>query len=375
MPPSDGSRWLQENALEILDAAVDAIIIIDVQGFIHSVNEATTRLFGYDSSALLGQPVGMLMPEPHRSSHQNFIRHYISTGEAKIIGIGRELTAQKIDGTVFPISLAINEIHGGDAHFFAGVVRDLTEQKAAMARIAEQRERLAQVGRLSTMGEMTASIAHEINQPLTAIAMYAQSCQRLLDQPQLKRDKLSAALTKLNQQALRAGAVIERIQRFVRNEDGQREFTDLGTLLRELSQLAAPDAKLHSIELVFSWPEPVHCHCDPVQIQQVIINLIRNAIDAMYDDGLKNGALVYIDLIREQEEAVVRVRDSGPGIPTEHTESVFEAFHSTKSQGMGMGLSICRSIAEAHRGTLEFSNNPGPGCTFELRLPLEETDE
>lgn len=375
MPPSDGSRWLQDNALKILDAAVDAIIIIDVGGLIHSVNEATTRLFGYESEALLGKPVGMLMPEPHRSSHQNFIRHYMDTGEAKIIGIGRELTAQKADGALFPISLAINEIQGADAHFFAGVVRDLTDQKEATARIAEQRERLAQVGRLSTMGEMTASIAHEINQPLTAIAMYAQACQRLLDQPELKRDKLSAALTKLNQQALRAGAVIERIQRFVRHEDSQRELTDLGTLLQELSALTAPDAKLHSIELVFERPETVQCHCDPVQIQQVVINLIRNAIDAMYDEGLGNGSLVRISLAKEIDEAVIRVKDTGPGIQPEHMESVFEAFHSTKSQGMGMGLSICRSIAEAHRGSLEFTNNPGPGCTFELRLPLEEANE
>ncbi|MEM1231717.1 MAG: ATP-binding protein [Pseudomonadota bacterium] len=375
MPPDDGSAWLQDNALKILDAAVDAIIIIDALGMIHSVNAATSRMFGHEAQALLNQPVGALMPEPHRSAHQSFIEHYLRTGNAKIIGIGRELTAQKADGSRFPISLAISEINTGSERYFAGVIRDLTEQKDAMAHIAEQRERLAQVGRLSTMGEMTASIAHEINQPLTAIAMYSQACQRLLDRERLDRDKLAEALGKLSKQALRAGAVIERIQRFVRNEDGQREWTDLSRLLRELILLTEPDAKLHSIALAFDVDRTIMCHCDPVQIQQVVINLIRNAIDAMYTQGSTGPARVRVELHEADQQALIRVIDSGPGIADDDADAVFEAFHSTKADGMGMGLSICRSIAEAHRGALSFTNNPDAGCTFELRLPLDETDD
>ncbi len=375
MPPNDGSSWLRDNALKILDAAVDAIIIIDAHGIIHSVNAATSRMFGHEPETLLKEPVGALMPEPHRSQHQAFIEHYLRTGDAKIIGIGRELTAQKVDGTVFPISLAISEISAGNERYFAGVIRDLTEQKDAMAHIAEQRERLAQVGRLSTMGEMTASIAHEINQPLTAIAMYSQACQRLLQQEALDRDKLAEALGKLSTQALRAGAVIERIQRFVRNEDGQREWTDLSRLLRELILLTEPDAKLHSIALQFDVDQSLMCHCDPVQIQQVVINLIRNAIDAMHGQPSPGPAEVRVELCAAGDQALIRVVDSGPGIADDVADSVFEAFHSTKADGMGMGLSICRSIADAHRGSLSFFNNREVGCTFELRLPLDETDD
>lgn len=375
MTPNDGSRWLRDNALQILDAAVDAIIVIDAKGLIHSANAATLEMFGHGSQALIGHPVGRLMPEPYRSGHQQFIEHYLTTGEAKIIGIGRELLAERSDGSTFPISLAINEIGNAEDRYFAGVIRDLTEQKAAQQSIAEQRERLAQVGRLSTMGEMTASIAHEINQPLTAIAMYAQACERLLAKDQLDREKFAEALSKLSRQALRAGAVIERIQRFVRNEDGQRERVDIAGLLRELTALAAPDARLHGIALKLELEEGINCYCDPVQVQQVLINLIRNGIDAMYEQGLGSGSEIIVSSRRDGDYLCLRVQDSGPGIRPSEAERVFNAFHSTKSQGMGMGLSICRTIAESHQGSLDFFNNAGAGCTFELKLPLGGPDE
>lgn len=375
MSPNDGSSWLRDNALQILDAAVDAIIVIDDAGLIHSINSATLDMFGHEANALIGQPVGKLMPEPYRSGHQRFIQHYLATGDARIIGIGRELVAERADGSTFPISLAISEVGTDGARYFAGVIRDLTEQKAVQQALAEQRERLAQVGRLSTMGEMTASIAHEINQPLTAIAMYAQACQRLLAHEQLDRKKVAEALTKLNQQALRAGAVIERIQRFVRNEDGQRETVDIAQLVQDLMLLVTPDARLHGVQIILELQAGVICLCDPIQIQQVLINLIRNAIDAMYEASLAHGDRIFLSSHQSEGRVFLSVKDSGPGVPESEADRIFDAFHSTKSSGMGMGLSICRSIAKAHDGALRFFNHEGAGCTFELQLPLGVPDE
>lgn len=375
MNAPDDHQWLKDNALDLLDAAVDAIITIDAQGRMQSVNSATAEMFGYARSDMVGQPIELLIPEPHRTQHQQYIDRYLQTGEARIIGIGRELLAQRADGSVFPMSLAINEILRGSEHYFAGIIRDLTEQKAAQRAVSEQRDRLAHVGRLNTMGEMTASIAHEINQPLTAISMYAQASLRLLEQPDLDLEKMRNALDKLNTQALRAGAVIERIQRFVSNEEGQRELVDLTRLVKELEQLIASDARLHSIVLEFKFADDLpQVSCDPIQIQQVAINLIRNSIDAIEGCNAQHGNHITVSIQRSERHAVLQVHDCGGGISAAEQDKIFSSFHTTKSAGMGMGLSICRSIAEAHGGNLTFSNNDQNGCTFELRLPLENAN-
>ncbi len=365
-------QWLNDYAPQILDAVVDAILTIDARGHIQSVNEATMRQFGYTESELVGSPLSMLMPEPYRAAHQQFVDNYIASGEAKIIGIGRELEARAKDGRIFPIYLAVSEIQTENGTYFAGIIRDLSAEKAAEAAMLEQRERLSQVARLSTMGEMTASIAHEINQPLTAISMYAQACVKLLQMDNLDRQKLVDALTKLNRQALRAGAVIERIQRFVRQEDGERQLVDINALVKDLSHLAAGDARLHGIELRFDLAQGLpNVYCDPIQVQQVALNLIRNAIDAMHEIGCSNGHVLEIGTRLLDGAVEVTVVDCGTGVAEEHMDLVFSAFHTTKQDGMGMGLSICRSIIEDHGGELNFRNNDACGCTFYFRLPVD----
>jgi two-component system sensor kinase FixL len=370
-------QWLRDNALTVLDSAVDAIITIDAKGIIQSVNRATLTMFGFGEQELVGQPLSMLMPEPYRSQHDGFIEHYLKTGTASIIGIGRELIAQAKDGRVFPIYLAISDIDEGGQRYFAGIVRDISDQKAAQAALLEQQERLAHVGRLSTMGEMTASIAHEINQPLTAIAMYAQASLKLLERDSFDKEKLIAALDKLNQQALRAGAVIERIQRFVRNESGQKELANLNTLIRDVEHLAAADARLHGIELEFDLdPDLPDVFCDPIQIQQVALNLLRNAVDAMDEVGCHHGNTIKVGSGSIANDLVeVTVVDAGSGVAEDQQSLVFGAFHTTKANGMGMGLSICRSIIEAHGGKLNFTNNDTHGCTFYFQLPIGSSDE
>jgi two-component system sensor kinase FixL len=272
-----------------------------------------------------------------------------------------------------PIYLAVSEITQHGRRRFTGIIHDLSEQQAAREALAEQRERLAHVGRLSTMGEMTASIAHEINQPLTAISMYAQSSIKLIDRGNPDPEKLRAALEKLNVQSLRAGAIIERIQRFARPHQSQREMIRLSMLLTDLLKLAESDARLHELELKFDLAEDLpDVLCDPVQIQQVALNLIRNAIDAMSEIHCANGRDIVIQTRAVSPQLVeVSVSDQGPGVAEDAEKLLFTPFHTTKKDGMGMGLSICRTIIAEHGGVLNFRNNPDCGASFYFTLPVE----
>ncbi|NKC00055.1 MAG: PAS domain S-box protein [Pseudomonadales bacterium] len=369
-------KWLAENADAVLDAVVDAIITIDTQGSIQSVNSATLQIFGYTESELIGAPLICLMPEPHHSGHQRYIDDFIRTHNPKIIGVGRELLAVKKSGQTFPIYLAVSEIRSDEGLFFVGIIRDLSAEKAAADALLEQKEKVAQVGRLTTMGEMTASIAHEINQPLTAISMYAQAVIRLMGRDDVDADKILDALGKLNEQSLRAGAVIERIQRFVQHADGDREFVDINGLLSEIKSLAAGDARLHGIELELNLDRSLpNIFCDPIQVQQVTLNLVRNAIDAMFEIECAHGCSVRVISEAQDGAASISVQDCGPGVKDEVANELFTPFHSTKRNGMGMGLSICRSIVEDHGGVLRFENNRNFGATFSFTLPAGETPD
>ncbi|MEQ9450639.1 MAG: PAS domain S-box protein [Pseudomonadales bacterium] len=366
--------WLAENAAAVLDAVVDAIVTINARGIILSLNTATQQLFGYAAHELVGQPVEMLMPEPYKSEHQGYVARYLEHGHPGIIGVGRELTAQRRDGSIFPIYLAVSEIPG--AEYFVGIIRDLSAQKAAEQALAEQKERVAQVGRLASMGEMTASIAHEINQPLTAIAMYAQACLRLLAKPDHDAEKLMSALEKLNAQSIRAGDVIERIQRFVQNSSGDLARSDLVPMLRDLRNLAAGDARLHGIDLKLELSADLpQVYCDPIKIQQVALNLVRNAVDAMFEIECRHGNRITVQAAHEQGGVMVSVIDSGPGVAKDYEDKMFTPFHTTKRDGMGMGLAICRSIVEENGGHLNYRNNSDHGATFFFWLPVGDQGE
>lgn len=357
----------------ILETVVDAIILMDEDGIVEVFNPSATALFGFAPEQIIGRPVATLMPEPMRSRHDGFVRHYLLTGERRIIGIGRELEARHRDGHLIPIHLAVSEIRLDGRRRFAGIVRDLSEQRASRAALAEQREKLAHVGRLSIMGEMTASIAHEINQPLTAIAMYAQASLKLLARGDVDRDKLASALDKLNTQTLRAGAIIERIQRFARAEQTQRLTVDVNGLLTELSKLAEGDARIHDVEIHLDLEERLPAaRVDPIQIQQVALNLIRNAIDAMQEVACRHGNCVTIRSRRRGPGVAVEVSDQGTGVADEQANLLFKPFHTTKKHGMGMGLSICRTIIDEHGGELRHRNNPQHGATFYFVLPAVE---
>jgi two-component system sensor kinase FixL len=483
----------------LLDAAVDAVVVIDHVGRIETFNPAAERLFGYSAAEVLGQPVNLLMPEPHRTRHGQYLEDYARTGHARVIGVGREVFAQRRDGTVFPVLLSVGEVRGarppryvgfvhdigerhaavealqkseallssaqaianlgnfevrapgGSVHWsaqlyaiigrnpalgplsprefveqvvhpddraafkrawqqaaagsgrfeleyrivrpdgslrdlhslaqivpgagpgttqIAGTLHDVTDRKLALAEMRQSQERLTHVGRLSTMGEMATGLAHEINQPLTAIATYAQAAVRMMDAPHgADRGELRDALVQITAQALRAGEVIRRLRAFVKNRAAQTESVDLNRLIQDLRVLAEPDARINDVRLTLQLdPRVQRVSADPVQIQQVLLNLVRNAIDATLEAATAEREIV-ISTRTLPQEVEVAVIDHGGGIPQAVAAQLFNPFFTTKAEGTGLGLAISRSIIRAHRGKLSHRPTPGGGTTFLFTLP------
>ncbi len=354
----------------LLDATVDGIIVIDHRGLIETFNSAAEVMFGFGAQEVLGKNVSLLMPEPYKSEHDDYIGNYLATGNARIIGIGREAQGKRKGGSVFPIDLSVGEIPTDDQPKFVGIVRDTTERKQSEEEVHQTRERLAQFGRLSTLGEMAASLAHELNQPLTAIATYTQACQRLIQSGQSDDDEILATLKKCHSQAQRAGDVIRRLRQFVRKRELGREEVSCDDVIHDLAALAEVDARNNGIPLTIDVAKGLpKVSVDAVQIQQVILNLIRNGIDAMLDmNQYGKGILVSVRNFAD-DQVRIAVTDHGSGITKEAEQNIFRPFFTTKASGMGLGLAICRSIIESHGGVLSFTKNPSGGTTFYFTLP------
>jgi len=359
-----------EELRALLDAAVDAVIVIDANGHIEAFNPAAEKLFGFTAADVLGRNVRMLMPEPDRSAHDGYLRRYLDTGEARIIGIGREVQAQRRDGSIFPAALSVGRVAGAEPPRFVGFIHDLTARVAAEKEIAQARERLMHVSRLSTMGEMAAGLAHEINQPLAAITTYAQACQHLMSQgAAADSEEIRESLVQISKQALRAGEVIRRLRAFVSNREVRPERVDCNRLLDDLAMLARPDSRANDVRLVFDVEEPLPpLMADPVQLQQVLLNLLRNAIDATLQGGAAQREIV-LRAARVPEGVEISVRDHGPGVEPGAEVNLFNPFFTTKAHGTGLGLAISRTIVLAHGGKLAYRPAVGGGACFHFTLP------
>ena len=479
---------------------MDAIIVIDHRGHIEQFSLAAERVFGYAAAEVIGQNVEVLMPAPYRAEHDAYMSRYQHTGEARIIGIGREVKARRKDGSVFACELAVGKVQGTVPPRFIGFIRDITLRKLAderlrrseselrlaqelanlgnyvvyldqsepdyyspqLCRILDIRtnddeaplmamlerwvhpsdrekldeafrglespgntfdceyriavadgttrylhhiaqvtrnaqgipvrhfgtihdvsdrratedearqlqERLTHFSRLSTMGEMAAGLAHEINQPLAAIATYAQACQRFVRSPHRDDADVLEALEQISVQALRAGEVIRRLRNFVKNREVKREPVDCNRLLDDLRTLAETDARLHNVRLrIDAEPGLPTVHADPIQLQQVVLNLVRNAIDAMSETPETNREVLLSTRRVSDGEIEIVVADQGIGLAPEAAENLFNAFFTTKAGGTGLGLAISRSIVRAHGGRLWHTPNEGNGARFHFTLP------
>lgn len=355
----------------LLDAAVDGIVVIDEQGTILSFNAAAEKLFGYSAEQVVGGPVQRLMPEPYRSEHPSYMRHYLETGEKKVIGIGREIEAQHSDGGVFPIWLSIGEAGTGAQRHFVGFIRDLSEQRAAEQERHVLESRIAQMGRFSLMGEMAAGIAHEINQPLSAIVTYSQAAKRLLDLPDLEKDAIEKACRGISDQVHRASKVIENLRGFIRKQEIQKEPLELNAVIRDAMTLVLADANAGGVRVVRDLAEGLpRIEGNAVQLQQVLLNLTRNAVDAIEKLPRKAKEIRIRTMSPNKNEVQFEVRDHGPGVSPRLGDGIFHPFVSTKAEGLGVGLAISKTIIEGHGGRLSYANSPEGGAVFTVSLPV-----
>ena len=388
----------------ILETVPDAMIVIDERGYILSFSAAAERMFGFLEDEVLGENVSMLMPSPDRERHDGYLDRYLRAGERRIIGIGRVLTARHRDGATFPIELSVGEARIGDDRVFTGFIRDLTERQEAELRVHDLQSVLAHVQRVSEMGTLATSLAHELNQPLTAIANYVETArdmllqnaeniatiESLVDQQALgdggsaARELLKTnaetiaivreALDECASQSVRAGQIVRRLRDFISRGDTERRIESLQRLITEASALALVGAGDQNIEVdVRLDPVTDRVLVDRIQIQQVLLNLIRNAIEAMADSAVRR-LLVYSE--REVGGFVrVTVADSGPGLADDIAERLFEPFRSTKSSGMGLGLSISAAIVEAHGGRIWAEPSKLGGTAFHFTVIDADSEE
>jgi len=357
----------------LLDASVDGIVTIDHLGRIQRFSRSAERLFGFSAAELVGRNVSVLMTDGDRNAHDGFLARYLSTRVPHIVGTGRAVTARRKDGSVFPAWLSVGVVEGAVEPRFVGFVQDLTQRRRSEEQGRRLQERLWHVSRLATVGEMAAGIAHELNQPLTAIANYAQACDRLLARSSDNIEEVRAALREITGQAVRAGDIIRRLRSLTHHHDAPRERTDVNILITELTDLVEADARhenvRYSLRLGSALP-PVEVH--RAQIQQVVLNLVRNAIEALAESaaGLRE---VIVSTARTDDHVEISICDNGPGLPAAITPRLFEPFCTSKPAGTGLGLAISRTIMGRHGGTLNYRANAPCGACFTLRIPAAES--
>ena len=353
-----------------MDAFIEAIIVIDSKGLIERFNRPAEEMFGYSSDEVIGQNINILMPAGDHERHDGYMVNYLRSHEAKIIGKGREVLGQRRNGETFQADLAVGEVGWKDATRFVGMMRDLTDKKESEERTLRLHNEMINTSRLATMGEMAAAMAHEINQPLAAIANYSSAGARLLDNGAENIEDVKSALESINEQAHRAGEIIKRLRSFVRPKDLTRESANLKDTIDEIRPLAELDARANNIELVVDIPTQMNeIVADQVQIQQVVLNLIRNGIDAMETAAPANRRLHVTSKSLDDDLVTISVVDHGSGISADAAKQLFEPFYTTKSTGMGMGLAICQTIVRAHGGEITCANNDNQGATFTMTLP------
>lgn len=352
----------------IIDTIPDAMIVIDERGHILSFSAAAERMFGYAESDVLGENVSALMPSPDRERHDLYLARYLATGERKIIGIGRVTTARHRDGRTFPIDLHIGEARIGEARVFTGFIRDLTERQQAELRVHDLQTELAHVSRVTAMGTLATAIAHELNQPLTSIANYVETSGELLENPDEEiLEIVREALRHCAAESMRAGQIVRRLRDFISRGETEHRVESLERVINEASALALVGAGERGVELEVKLdPAVERAIIDRIQVQQVIFNLVRNAIEAMADSPVRR---VRISTSRADGDQIrISIEDSGPGLPADVVDRLFQPFLSTKADGMGVGLSICHTIVTAHGGRIWTEPSSLGGIAFHFTL-------
>lgn len=364
----------EEHLRSILATVPDAMVLIDEFGAITSFSAAAEKMFGYAETEVVGENVSMLMPSPDRERHDGYLKNYRDTGVRKIIGIGRVVTARHRDGRTFPIELSVGEAWVNGKRIFTGFIHDLTELRQADMRLRDIQTELAHVGRISEMGTLASSLAHELNQPLTAITSYCQGAADLLE-GELTPERVEMAKEAMRdtaEQALRAGQIVRRMRDFLSHGETEHHIESLVRIITEANALALVGSREHGIDVQVNLdPTADAVFVDRIQVQQVLFNVIRNAVEAMIGSPTR---ILTISSQASEEIVTVCIEDTGTGISETLAPQMFQPFITSKETGMGIGLSICRTIIEAHGGRIWFESRPDGGTIFGFTLPKAEVD-
>lgn len=364
----DDPRAREALLQSILATVPDAMIVADEHGAILSFSKAAEAMFGYSEGELTGQNVRELMPAPDSERHDGYMHSYMTTGMRKIIGIGRVTVGQRRNGATFPIHLSVGEARTEDNRIFVGFIRDLTQRQETNNRLEELQAELAHVSRVSAMGTMATSLAHELNQPLTAVANYVEAARDMLAEPTTENIAIVRdALDDAAKQSVRAGQIVRRLRDFIARGESDKRIESLRSLIAEANALALVGVKELGVDVrVDIGPGVDTVLVDRVQIQQVLVNLIRNAIEALAESADRK---LEIEAVRLDPETVqVSVIDSGPGLAVDVASQLFQPFVSSKPSGMGLGLSICQTIVEAHGGKIWLDEGAGGRTAFRFTL-------
>lgn len=359
----------------VLETVPEAMVLVDEHGFIESFSATAEQLFGYTATDAVGMNVGSILPESYSQQRDGNIGHFLSSGERHIIGIGRKVEGRRRDGSIFPMQLTVGELHAGGKRFFTGFIRDMTEHDEAQRRLGQLQDELIHMSRLTALGEMATTLAHELNQPLTAAANYLSGARRLLaDGSPEHLAMVRDAIEKASKQVLRGGEIIRRLREFVARGETERQTEKLGELIREACALGLVGAGESGVEVRYSFHSEVDVVLvDRVQIQQVLLNLVRNAIEAMQGSAIRR---LTVETRRVDQETIeVAVADTGTGIASDVVPRLFQPFVTSKKRGLGVGLSISRTIVEAHGGSLWAEPVEGGGTIFRMTLFTGEDGE
>lgn len=357
----------------LMATAADGIIVTGSTGLVKAYNPACERLFGYPAADVIGRNVKMLMPAPYREEHDQYIAEYQATGKKKVIGYGREVVGRHKDGSTFPMYLSIGEGRLEDASIFVGIIHDLTGRELAERQLKDLQAEFLHVSRLSDMGQLASALAHELNQPLTAIANYVKAASRTLipsgaDSSQVT--KAQSLMEKAKEQALRAGQIVKRLRGFITKGETQRTNEEMNDVIEEALVLALVGAAEAGITVHKDFAKDLpKLSIDKIQIQQVVLNLVRNSVEALQEMPRRQ---LYISTRMDGERRAIisSISDTGSGLAPEVLSQLFQPFVTTKENGMGVGLSICKSIIDAHEGQLSAEPGEEGGVKFEFCLPI-----